>query len=348
MHRRQPNIFWLARQSDHRHSVNLAAVSKFKAARGTSQLLQSITGRFSRAFGHKPVYPQTSDDTISALSKMSIIWAPFMADTNFTFDKICVALIAVISFLILPQPALAENVDVEIVLAVDVSGSVSQSEYILQMHGYADAFHDPSVQAAILSGPHGKVAVAMVIWADAAFPKYTTRWYLLNSAATAETFAAELQRLGTFTKQQSGIGGGGTGIGDGVRLGIQLIRNNRFEGVRKVVDVSGDGVETEPWFKKAVTMPEAKILAAEFGIIINGLAILTDFPTLDDWYRDNVIFGPGSFVIEARSFETFGASIKRKLQREFSHIIVKRCDCDVDRYSRHARNPFHRNNTMPR
>ncbi|MFK7944260.1 MAG: DUF1194 domain-containing protein [Paracoccaceae bacterium] len=217
----------------------------------------------------------------------------------------------------------AEDVDVELVLAVDDSGSVDAAEYALQIAGYAEAFRDPSIQAAITSGPLGKIAAAMVIWGDAALPKHTTRWYLLDSAAAAESFANDLTLLGKRTRAAGGFGGGGTGIGDAVRHAIEMMSQNRHRGVRRVVDVTGDGPETPPWFRKAMMMPEAKVMAGQHRVTINGLAILSDFADLDVWYRDNVIYGPGSFVLHADSFETFAQAIRRKLWLELAQQIAQ-------------------------
>ena len=221
-----------------------------------------------------------------------------------------------------PTEALAEDVDVELVLAVDDSGSVDAAEYVLQMAGYAEAFRDEAILSAITSGPIGKVAVAMVIWGDAALPKHTTQWYLLDSRAAAEALANDLTLLGERTRVAGGFGGGGTGIGDAVRHAIEMIASNRYRGTRRVVDVTGDGPETPPWFRKAMMMPDAKVLAGQERVTINGLAILSEFADLESWYRENVIYGPGSFVLRAESFETFADAIRRKLWLELSHQIA--------------------------
>lgn len=239
-----------------------------------------------------------------------------------TSFRISIWLLALAAVLV-SAPARAEDVDVELVLAVDDSGSVDAAEYVLQMAGYAEAFRDDAIQAAITSGPIGKVAVAMVIWGDAALPKHTTPWYLLDSPAAAEALANDLTVLGERTRGGGGgFGGGGTGIGDAVRHSIELIRTNRFSGTRRVVDVTGDGPETPPWFRKAMMMPEAKVLAGRERVVINGLAILSEFRDLEDWYRANVAYGPGSFVLSAEGFETFEEAIRRKLWLELAHRIA--------------------------
>lgn len=142
-------------------------------------------------------------------------------------------------------PSHAQDVDIEIVLAVDASGSVNPAEYALQMAGYAAAFRDPSIQAAITSGPIGRVAVAMVLWSDAAFPKHPTAWHVLDSAQSAAQFANVVETFHKHNGRKFGMGGGGTGIGDGVRYAVQMMQTNRFTGARKVIDVSGDGIECQ-------------------------------------------------------------------------------------------------------
>lgn len=217
----------------------------------------------------------------------------------------------------------AQDVDLELVLAVDGSGSISPSEFKLQLNGTAAAFRDPEVQQAIVSGPKGRIAVSMMIWADAAFPKFKTGWHVLNSTASADRFAILLQGFHQHTGRKFGIGGGGTGIGDGVAHALEMIDRNAHSGLRRVVDVSGDGIETDPWFKKAIQLPGARQLAEARNVTINGLAILTDFPKLDEWYRENVIRGPGSFVVEAAGFDDFAEAIREKLLREISAPVSR-------------------------
>ena len=234
----------------------------------------------------------------------------------------CLWLMAV-CFLLAPA-ARAQQVDLEIVLAMDGSGSISSDEFLLQIIGTAAALKNANVQRAILSGPTGSVAIAAVIWSDAAFPKYPTEWHLLNSRQSIDNFA---QRLLNFNNpanagKRQGKGGGGTGIGDGIVYALEMIRSNRFSGSRKVVDVSGDGVETDPWFKKAFTLPDARALARAQGVTINGLAILTDNWKLHQYYRAKVISGPGAFVVKAVNFDAFAVAIRNKLLREMSPVIT--------------------------
>lgn len=215
--------------------------------------------------------------------------------------------------------ARAQDVDLEIVLAVDSSGSISSSELKLQLKGYAAAFRDPTIQKAALSGPLGKIAVALMIWSDAAFPKFPTEWHVIDEPDDALKFADVVENFYERSGRNYGIGGGGTGIGDGVAYAIKMLGENNIAGLRQVIDVSGDGVETDPWFREAVTLPDARKAAELRGVTINGLAILTDFPRLDIWYRKHLVRGPGSFVVVAKEMSNFAEAIRKKLWREFSN-----------------------------
>ncbi len=193
----------------------------------------------------------------------------------------------------------AEEVDLELVLAMDASGSISEAEYILQLEGTSSAFRDPAVQAAILSGLVGKIAVNVMLWSDAAFPKVNTGWHVLDSPQSADAFAALIRTFQLSADNTISFGGGGTGI--------------------------GAGVETEFWFATSIMMPDAKLLAEAENVTINGLPIVSrDHPDLDAYYRERVITGPGAFVERADGFEDFGRAIRRKLLREISSTIANR------------------------
>lgn len=227
-----------------------------------------------------------------------------------------------------PAPvANAEEVDLELVLAMDASGSISNDEYLLQLDGTVNAFLDPEIQAAITSGPTGRIAVAMMLWSDAAFEKVNTGWYVLDGPQSINRFVATVGNFQLTRDREIGFGGGGTGIGSGVEEALKLLNRNRYQGLRRVIDVSGDGVETEFWFSKSIMMPDAKRLADAENVTINGLPILTqDFPRLDEYYRRNVITGPGSFIVTAQSFRDFKRAIREKLLREISNNIALQPD----------------------
>lgn len=239
------------------------------------------------------------------------------------FGRLCCGAVFYLTALFSTSIASAQDVDLELVLAMDASGSISEHEYMLQLNGTADAFLDSNIQAAITSGPRGKIAVAIVLWSDAAFPKANSGWHILDDEASIIAFSNLVRKFNLTADNKMGANGGGTGIGAGVAEAIRLIRENNLNGERMVVDVSGDGIETDFWFtRKTIMMPDAKLLAEINNVTINGLPILTrDHPDLDQYYRENVIFGPGSFIEKATDFDDFARAIRRKLFREIAQPI---------------------------
>lgn len=224
----------------------------------------------------------------------------------------------------LSSQAASEEVDLELVLAMDASGSISEKDYILQLKGTADAFRDPEIQRAIASGPLGRISVTIMLWSDAAFEKINSGWYLLDSPQSANIFAKSIERF-QLTDDDTITGGlgGGTGIGAGVEEALFLLENNKYKGLRRVIDISGDGIETEFDFSKGLMIRDAKRLADLSQVTINGLPILNvNFPKLDDYYRKEVITGPGSFIEVAKGFEDFARAIRKKLLREISNNLA--------------------------
>lgn len=216
----------------------------------------------------------------------------------------------------LPWSARADSamglaVDLELVLAVDASGSVDEGEYALQMSGIAGAFRNPLVLTAIAAGPHGRIAVAVMTWAEAAEPKDAGPWTVIGSAAEAETFAAAVERMPRRVA-------GGTGIGTALVYSAKLIEQNAIESLRQVIDLSGDGRETTP--RDFTIVPRyARHYAISRGMTINGLAILNEVPDLDRYYRSDVIGGGEAFAMAVRDYKDFGAAITRKLIREIRY-----------------------------
>jgi hypothetical protein len=205
--------------------------------------------------------------------------------------------------------AAKEPVDLNLVLAVDCSGSVDGREFALQLEGISYAIRDPEVLAAIGAGPHKRIAVNLLLWADPDEPKLASSWFLIDSPEAAQRFASEVERSNIRI-------GGGTGIGVAIGYGISVLKSSPFQSTRQVIDVSGDGVESwelrEPRFK----LPSARALAQKNSVTVNGLAIMQDVKDLDVYYRDNMITGAGAFVERAPDFESFGEAMKRKLLRE--------------------------------
>ncbi|MGI9463714.1 MAG: DUF1194 domain-containing protein [Aestuariivirgaceae bacterium] len=215
------------------------------------------------------------------------------------------------------------TVDIEIVLAVDASGSVDKHELQLQLKGIAAAFRDKTVQYAIGQGRMRRIAVAMLIWSDAAFSKFPSKWHIVASGEDAERFATAVEGFHELTAGVYSIGGGGTGLGDGLAYALKMIEDNGIEASRRIVDISGDGIETQAWNDGAIMLPEARSRAIAGSVTVNGLAITPDDPGLAGWYRRNVAVGAGSFVMEAVSFEDFRQAIRQKLLREFSPAAVR-------------------------
>jgi hypothetical protein len=205
-----------------------------------------------------------------------------------------------------------ESVDLELVLAIDASGSVDPGEWALQMQGYAAAFRDPRVQEALSSGPNGRIGVAVVVWADATVPKWESAWFVLATPADAERFATYMAGL-----ERGAIGG--TGIGAGIAAAIRKLDRNGLTAPRQVVDVSGDGRET-PAREFVVLVQWARQMAEARGVTVNGLAILNEEPDLAHWYRSNVIAGAGAFVLTAADYQDFTRAIVAKLIREIEHM----------------------------
>lgn len=203
-----------------------------------------------------------------------------------------------------------QTVDLELVLAIDSSNSVSASEWGLQVNGYAAAFRDPRVQAALASGPNGRIGVSVIVWADAGETHRESPWFVLATPADGERFAAFIPEFGRGVF-------GETGIGAGIAAALHKMKRSRFTAARRVIDVSGDGRESPS--RSSAALPLARELARRNGVTVNGLAILNDDPELDRWYREHVIEGPGAFVTTAADYADFARAIVRKLLREIEH-----------------------------
>lgn len=212
-------------------------------------------------------------------------------------------------------PAAALPVDLELVLAVDISGSIDTEEAKLQREGYVAAFVHPEVVRAITGGYHGRIAVAYVEWASAWDQRLVVGWRLIEDPASAEAFAAELAAAPIQIGQR-------TSISAAIDYALPMFEGNGFEAERRVIDISGDGPNNDGeaiWFARG--RADAK------GVVVNGLPIINDrpnrwgFPTspdLDRYYEGCVVTGPGAFVVVAESFATFGEAVRRKLLLEIA------------------------------
>lgn len=195
-------------------------------------------------------------------------------------------------------------VDLELVLAIDASGSVDQSEFALQLHGIAGAFRDPEVHGAIAATGGRGIAVAFVQWSGRRQQVAVVEWTRVRDAAAAEAFAAAIEAGGRWLV-------GETAIADAIDFARDLLLVGRYRGIRQVIDVSGDGPTN------AGRDPDAaRDEAVALGMTINGLAITNEISDLDLYFRDHVIGGPGAFLMTARDYGDFAEAMRQKLIRE--------------------------------
>ena len=208
-------------------------------------------------------------------------------------------------------------VDLELVLAVDVSGSIDAEEARQQREGYVAAIADRAVIEAIGANFHRRIAVAYLEWASGDYQHVVVDWSLIEDAASAQAFAA---RLAASPRRSARW----TSISAAIDAAVPLFDGNGYAGERRVIDVSGDGPNN-----RGRPVRDARDGAVAQGIVINGLPILNDRPqpfdlptpmamALDRYYADHVIGGPGSFVLPAKDFTDFRNAILSKLIREIA------------------------------
>ncbi len=212
------------------------------------------------------------------------------------------------------QPGAQESgrpVELELVLAVDASSSVSASEFELQIQGLAQAFRDPRVLQAIRATGELGVAVSLVQWSDHRKQFLAVDWTLVADPDGAGAFADKVADTPRF------VIGGGTAIGDVLKFAMRLLDGNDFQGRRQVIDVSGDGRANQ-----GAAPAGLRDQAVALGITINGLAILNEDSTVADYYRDQVIGGDGAFIVTANDYESYAQAILTKLIREIAGALV--------------------------
>lgn len=202
-------------------------------------------------------------------------------------------------------PAAAQTpVALELVLAVDASGSVDFSEFDLQKHGLARAFRDPEVIAALEAFAPAGIAVALMQWSGRRQQMVVVDWTLVRDRPTALAFAETVANTGRWLL-------GETAIADALAFGVELLEGNRFEGARRTIDLSGDGPTNAGRDPGPV-----RDAAAAAGITINGLAIVNEIPRLDIYFAEQVIGGPDAFLLVAEDYHDFARAIRQKLLRE--------------------------------
>jgi len=231
-----------------------------------------------------------------------------------------VALLGLALALAAPAARAAEPVDMLLVLAADVSRSVTEPKFKLQREGAAAAMAHPDVVRAITSGPHRRIAVCFVEWATVGLQSVVVDWAVIDGAAAARSFGDRLVEA-----PRSFVGS--TAIGSAIDFSVRQLERAPFTAERRVIDVSGDGNNNS-----GRSVNDARDDAVAKGITINALVILTPLSEsfrpehtnppggLEKYFQDNVIGGPGAFTVVAESHESFGRSLTKKLIQEIAGL----------------------------
>ena len=219
-----------------------------------------------------------------------------------------------------PQPAQARQdpiVDVELVLAVDVSYSMDMDELAIQREGYAQAIVSKEFLSALKTGPTGKIAVTYFEWAASTDQKIIIPWRVIDGPESADAVAAEIMKTSIRRASRTSISGA-------IYFAMPLFDENALHGLRRVIDISGDGPNNNG---SPVTIARDEAIAK--GIVINGLPIMAkepsystmDIENLDLYYEDCVVGGPGSFVVTIKEREKFKEAIRTKLVMEVAGLV---------------------------
>jgi len=211
--------------------------------------------------------------------------------------------------------AVERTVDLELVLAVDISRSVDLEEAALQRQGFVRAFRHRDVIDAIQRGRLGRIAVTYVEWGSDQFQRTRVDWAEVADASSAAAFAEAVERSSVMLVEWTSISGA-------IAFGAQSFEGNGFRSERRIIDISGDGPNNKGAY---VNLARDRVVAD--GIVINGLPIINNrpniygyplMPDLDLYYEDCVIGGPGSFIVVADGFKDFARAILRKLVTEIA------------------------------
>jgi hypothetical protein len=225
--------------------------------------------------------------------------------------------------------ARAQDVDLLLVLASDVSRSVDTRKFQLQREGYAAALSNRRVVEAIQSGPHGKIAICFVEWSGATSVKLVIDWTIVGDAASARKIGDQMLELPRSFADR-------TSISAGLEFAFAQLERSPFKAARRTIDVSGDGTNNSG---RDIASVRDEVTAK--GVTVNGLVILSDSPLpwnpehtnppggLGEYYRRNVIGGPGAFVMVAENHDSFGQAIVKKMIAEIAwnapaHPVIMR------------------------
>ena len=205
-------------------------------------------------------------------------------------------------------------VDLQLVMAVDVSRSIDEVEAELQRRGYIEAMTNERVIDAILSGENKRIAVCYVEWAGTHYQETVIDWMLIDSPRAARAFSDKLSESPRTSQSW-------TAVGAALATSAQRFQSSPFSSKRRVIDISGDGRTNDG---PPAELARDKLVAD--GFVINGLPVMmnrTNYgrppdTTLDKYYEEKVIGGPGSFMTVAANFDDFGRAVRSKLIREIS------------------------------
>ena len=212
----------------------------------------------------------------------------------------------------------AEQVDLLLVLSSDVSRSVDTRKFQLQREGYAAALSNPRVIEAIRSGPHGKIAICFVEWSGATSLKLVIDWTVVSDAASARKIGDQMLELPRSFADR-------TSISAGLEFSMAQIERAPYQAIRRTIDVAGDGTNNSG---RDIASVRDEVTGK--GVTVNGLVILSDSPLpwnpehtnppggLGEYYRRNVIGGPGAFVMVAENHDSFGQAIVKKMIAEIA------------------------------
>jgi len=217
----------------------------------------------------------------------------------------------------MPRKAADTNVDVELVLAVDISYSMDPDEQALQREGYITALTSREFLEALRHGMHGKIAVTYFEWAGASDQRIVVPWRLIDGPASAQAVADEIARAPYRRAYRTSISGA-------LLFAAPLFEGSGYRGIRRIIDVSGDGANNQGM---PVQIVRDEVIAQ--GITINGLPIMLkrpsaatmDIENLDVYYEDCVVGGPGAFVVPIRDREKFKEATRTKLVLEVAGIV---------------------------
>ena len=236
------------------------------------------------------------------------------------FAKLLVAAAALAGGTLAVSAQPAEEVDLLLVMAADVSRSIDVTKFNLQRSGYAAAITNPRVLDAIRSGRHGKIAITFVEWSGVNSQRVVIDWMAIGDDKSAQDFSSQVvEAQRPFADR--------TSISAGIDFAVAQLERSPFKAARRTIDVSGDGTNNS-----GGDVGASRDAAIAKGITINGIVILSATPLawnadhtnppggLANYYRNNVMGGVGSFVMEAQSFESFGQAIINKLVAEIAEL----------------------------